>query len=164
MTSLKINLGIGRTDKKCGHGSLASAPCMRPALAHDIELVRIRAGRGAFLTAEALEGMSGCPGSKPEASQGRRARQALGGPSAALPKQRRRRSYCRGPLSMAGSAASRRGGPALFSVVRGRCRDQFKSDRSWPIPSISSSLQLPGKPGAKRAPHDQLFVLRGQPG
>src|SRR5215471_13571506 len=30
--------------------------------------------------------------------------------------------------------------------------------------SPPSSLQLPGKPRAKRAPHDQLFVLRGQPG
>src|SRR5215470_14559016 len=27
MTSLKINLWVVRTDKKCGHGSLASAPC-----------------------------------------------------------------------------------------------------------------------------------------
>src|SRR5262249_27443824 len=27
MTLLKINLWVVRTDKKCGHGSLASAPC-----------------------------------------------------------------------------------------------------------------------------------------
>src|SRR5215471_5484494 len=29
---------------------------------------------------------------------------------------------------------------------------------------VWSTLQLPANPGAKRAPHDQLFVLCGQPG
>src|SRR5262249_45116133 len=62
-----------------------------------------------------------------------------------------------------------RGGSGNPGTTIGQCPDRPKSDRSWPVPSIhretspASSLQLPGKPGAKRAPHDQLFVLRGQP-
>src|SRR5262249_14882519 len=63
-----------------------------------------------------------------------------------------------------------RGGSGNPGTTIGQCPGRPKSDRSWPVPSIqretspASSLQLPGKPGAKRAPQEQLFVLRGQPG